>query len=215
MSDLADFRVAVLATDGFEEAELTEPVKALKSANACVTIVAPKAGEIQAFRHDTKTIMVPVDRTVQDVRADEFDAVVLPGGALNADFMRVVPQVQILLREMQEAGKPFAVICHAPWELISAGLVRGRTLTSYHTIQDDVRNAGGNWVDREVVEDDNWVTSRQPDDLPAFTRTMLKVFGSSLAASQRAAPHAARPVRRGPEAGAAAVNRVNRRHLRG
>src|SRR5206468_11401966 len=104
------------------------------------------------------------------------DAVMLPGGALNADAMRTVPAVQSFLRDMQDAAKPFAAICHAPWELISAGLVRGRTLTSYHTIRDDIRNAGGNWVDQEVVEDQNWVTSRHPDDHPVFYQAMLTLI---------------------------------------
>jgi protease I len=183
---LDGLRVAVLATDGFEEPELTEPVKALHEAGAQVTILSPKGGEIQGVRHDIdKTIKVKVDGTVHGARAEEFDAVLLPGGALNADAMRMVPEVQAFLRAMQGAGKPFAVICHAPWELVSAGLVRGRTLTGYHTIQDDVRNAGGHWVDREVVEDGNWVTSRQPSDIPAFNRAMLRLFSRSLAASQR------------------------------
>jgi protease I len=163
MSELNGIRVAVLATDGFEEPELTEPVQALREAGAQVTILSPRPGEIQGVRHDIdKTIKVKVDRTIKDASAEEFDAVHLPGGALNADAMRMVPEVQSFLREMQEAGKPFAVICHAPWELVSAGLVRGRTLTSYHSLQDDIRNAGGRWVDREVVEDGNWVSSRQP-----------------------------------------------------
>jgi protease I len=186
MSELSGFRVAVLATDGFDEPELTEPVKALREAGAAVTILAPKPGEIQGVRHDIdKTIKVKVDRAVRGARAEEFDAVLLPGGALNADAMRMVPEVQAFLRAMQGAGKPFAVICHAPWELVSAGLVRGRTLTGYHTIQDDIRNAGGHWVDREVVEDGNWVTSRQPSDIPAFNQAMLRLFSRSLAASQR------------------------------
>jgi protease I len=184
VAQLTDLRVAVVATDGFEESELTEPVKALKEAGAQVTILSPKSGQIQAVRHDEKTIRVKVDRTLKDTSPEDFDAVQLPGGALNADAMRMVPEVQAFLRAMQEAGKPFAVICHAPWELISAGLVRGRTLTSYHTIQDDVRNAGGNWLDREVVEDGNWVTSRQPSDLPAFNRAMIKLFSGSLVPSR-------------------------------
>jgi protease I len=185
MSELSVFRVAVLATDGVEEPELTEPVKALREAGAEVTILSPKAGPIQAVRHDIdKTIKVKVDRPLEGASADEFDAVLLPGGALNADSMRMVPEVQAFLRAMQESGKPFAVICHAPWELVSAGLVRGRALTSYHTLQDDVRNAGGHWVDREVVEDGNWVTSRQPDDLPAFNRAMIRLFARSTAASR-------------------------------
>ena len=186
MSKLTDFRVAVLATDGFEESELTEPVKALKDAGAEVTIVSLKPGKIQAVRHDLdKTVKLKVDRTIRDVSADEFDAVHLPGGTVNADAMRAVPEVQAFLRATQDAGKPLSAICHAPWELVSAGLVRGRTLTSYHTIQDDVRNAGGKWVDREVVEDGNWVTSRQPADLPAFNRAMIRLFSRSLAASHR------------------------------
>ena len=144
MADLKDFRVAVVATDGFEESELTEPVAALRDAGALVTILAPEPGQIQGVRHDLdKTVRVEVDRAIGDVSADDFDAVHLPGGAVNADSLRMQPQVQEFLQTMQAAGKPFAIICHAPWELVSAGLVRGRTLTSYHSIQDDIRNAGG------------------------------------------------------------------------
>jgi protease I len=186
MSELTDFRVAVLATDGFEESELTEPVKALKDAGAQVTIVSLKPGKIQGVRHDLdKTVKVKVDRAIGKVSADDFDAVHLPGGTVNADSLRMVPEVQAFLRAMQEAGKPLAAICHAPWELVSAGLVPGRKLTSYHTLQDDIRNAGGTWVDREVVEDGNWVTSRQPGDLPAFIRTMIENFSRSPVAARR------------------------------
>src|SRR5437660_2292084 len=184
MDKLTDFRVAVLATDGFEESELTEPVKALEDAGAQVTILSLKPGKIQGVRHDLdKTVKVKADRAIGDVSAEDFDAVHLPGGTVNADSLRMVPEVQAFLRAMQEAGKPLAAICHAPWELVSAGLVPGRTLTSYHILQDDIRNAGGKWVDREDVEDGNWVTSRQPDDLPAFIPTMLKLFSGSLVAS--------------------------------
>jgi len=182
MSKLTDFRVAVLATDGFEETELTSPVKALKDAGAEVVILSLKPRQIQGVRHDLdKTMKVTVDRVLQDVRAEEFDAVHLPGGTVNADSLRTVPEVQAFLRAMQDAGKPLSAICHAPWELVSAGMVRGRTLTSYHTIQDDVRNAGGEWIDREVVEDGNWVTSRSPDGLPAFNRAMINLFSRNLA----------------------------------
>jgi protease I len=184
MESLSNVRVAILATDGFEDSELIEPVKALTGAGAQVTIVSPKPGTIQGFHHDSKTVKVKVDRTVQELRAEDFDAVQLPGGVMNGDKMRVAPEAQSFLRAMQEAGKPIAAICHAPWELISAGLVRGRTLTSYHTIRDDVRNAGGNWLDQEVVEDDNWVTSRQPSDLPAFNRAMLDLFARTPAAAR-------------------------------
>jgi protease I len=184
MSELTDFRVAVLATDGFEESELTEPVKALKEAGAQVTILSLKPGQIQGVRHDLdKTIKVNVDRVIRDVSAEEFDAVHLPGGTVNADSLRMVAEVQAFLRAMHNAGKPLAAICHAPWELVSTGLVCGRTLTSYHTIQDDIRNAGGNWVDHEVVEDGNWVTSRQPSDLPTFIPGMIALFSRSAAAA--------------------------------
>jgi protease I len=180
MATLDGCRVAVLATDGFEESELTEPVQALEEAGAEVTIVSLKPGKIRASRKDKeKGIEIRVDRTIDEADAREFDAVHLPGGAVNADSMRMVSEVQTFLKDMQADGKPIAAICHAPWELVSADLVRGRTLTSYHTIQDDVRNAGGNWVDREVVEEGNWVTSRQPDDLPAFNRAMIELFARS------------------------------------
>lgn len=183
MSELSDLRVAVLATDGFEETELTEPVKALRDAGAHVDIISLKKEPIQAFRHMDKGRTILVDRTLDEVRPEEYDALQLPGGALNADTLRTVPEVQQFVRAFQEAGKPMAVICHAPWILISAGLVRGRTLTSYHTMQDDVRNAGGNWVDREMVQDGNWVTSRQPKDLPAFNRAMLELFAHAPAST--------------------------------
>jgi protease I len=184
MAELTSFRVAVIATDGFEESELTEPVKALRDAGAAVMIVAPRRGEIQGFKHDTKSNAIEVDVRLQDIHADEFDGVVLPGGALNADALRMVPEMQTFLQEMHSAGKPIAAICHAPWELISAGLVKDRTLTSYRTIQDDIRNAGGEWVDQETVVDDNWITSRQPADLPAFNRGIVKLFARSLIAAR-------------------------------
>src|SRR6266850_8228613 len=185
-SKLSDYRVAVLATSGFEESELTEPVKALRKAGAQVTIVSPKPGQIQGARHDIdKTVKIKVDRVIRDASAAEFDAVHLPGGTVNADSLRMVPEVQAFLREMQDAGKPIAAICHAPWELVSAGLVLGRTLTSYHTIQDDIRNAGGRWVDQDVVLDGNWVTSRQPEDLPAFNRAMIALFARTPVAARR------------------------------
>jgi protease I len=181
MADLSGFRVAVLATDGFEESELTEPVAALRDAGAHVTIVSLKTGDIQGVKHHKKGKWVVVDRVIGDVTADDFDGVLLPGGALNADAMRAAPEVLAFLKSAQQDGKPIAAICHAPWELISAGLVRGRTLTSYYTIRDDIVNAGGNWFDMEVVEDANWVTSRQPSDLPVFNAAMLRLFERSPA----------------------------------
>jgi protease I len=180
MSRLDDFHVAMLATHGFEDSELLEPMNALEYAGARVSIIALEAGTIQGVRHDLdKSVTLKVDRRIQDVCAADFDAVHLPGGTLNADSLRLVPEIQEFLQAVQLTGKPISAICHAPWELISAGLVRGRVLTSYHTLRDDVRNAGGIWVDREVVLDRNWLTSRQPGDLPAFIRAMIAHFSQS------------------------------------
>ena len=181
MANLSDFRVAVIATNGFEEAELVEPIKAIKNAGASVTVISLTPGEIQGFNHDTKAGKVKVDRTIKEINAGQFDGVLLPGGNMNADALRMVPELQSFLRNMDTAGKPFAAICHAPWELISADLVRARKLTSYYTIQDNIRNAGGIWLDQEVVENNNWVTSRQPKDIPAFNKAMLNLFSRSLA----------------------------------
>ncbi|HLW68255.1 MAG TPA: type 1 glutamine amidotransferase domain-containing protein [Gemmataceae bacterium] len=176
MADLSQLHVAAIVTDGFEEPELVEPMNALQKAGAHVEVIAPKPGMVQAFRHHDKGRSVPVDRLLHDARPEDYDALLLPGGALNADALRVVPEVKSFVKHFQDAGKPMAVICHAPWILVSADLVRSRRLTSYHTIQDDIRNAGGNWLDREVVEDANWVTSRQPSDIPAFNKAMIKLF---------------------------------------
>jgi protease I len=172
-------RVAILVTNDFERAELVEPKKALEQAGATTKIIAPQAGQVQAMEHDTKVDSFPVDLTLDQAHSADFDAVLLPGGALNADNLRVEPKAQAFVRAMDSQGKPIAVICHGPWLLVSAGLVRGRTLTSYHTIQDDIRNAGGHWVDQEMVRDRNWVSSRSPKDLPAFNRGMLELFASS------------------------------------
>ena len=168
--------IAILATDGVEEVELTEPAKALGQAGAKVDVIAPHSGRIQAFNHFDKGDQLPVDLTLDQADPAKYDALLLPGGALNADQMRAQSKALEFLKAMARAGKPMAVICHAPWELIDADLVRGKTLTSYHTIQQDVHNAGGNWVDREVVVDGMLVTSRQPSDIPAFNREMLRLF---------------------------------------
>jgi len=174
--DLSGLHVAALVTDGFEQSELFEPTKALRHAGARVEVVSPKTGTVLGFHHFDQGQTVHVDRALRDANPDDYDALLLPGGALNADALRVVPEAQAFARRMQDAGKPIAVICHGPWLLVSAGLARGRRLTSYHTIQDDIRNAGGDWLDQEVVEDANWVSSRQPSDLPAFNRAMLRLF---------------------------------------
>lgn len=181
MENLKNFKVAIIVTDGFEESELTEPVKALRDAGAEVDIISPHSGEIQGFKHYDKTIRVKVDRTIDSVRASDYDGLTLPGGALNADALRADPKVQAFVRQITDAGKPVAAICHAPWILISSGVVADRIMTSYHTIRDDLKNAGVNWVDQQVVVDRNFVSSRQPSDLSAFNREMIKLFGKSNA----------------------------------
>ena len=174
-------RVAILVTNDFEQAELAEPKKALEQAGANVKIIAPQAGKVQGMNHDVKADTFPVDLTLDEANPDDFDAVMLPGGALNADSLRMNQKARDFVTRMDRAGKPMASICHAPWLLVSAGLVKGRKLTSYYTIQDDIRNAGGEWVDQQVVQDDNWVTSRSPKDLPAFNPAMIQLFASSRA----------------------------------
>jgi protease I len=180
-----NLRVAIIAVDGFEESELTEPRKALQEAGATVDIVSARAGEIQGFKHFDKAGKVKVDRTLDEARPDEYDGIMLPGGALNADNARANHKIRAFIREIDRAGKPMAVICHAPWELISAEVVRGRKLTSWHTIQDDLRNAGAEWVDREVVVDQNLVTSRGPQDLPVFNREMLALLSRTPVEAHR------------------------------
>jgi protease I len=187
---LDQMRIAVIVTQGVEQSELTEPRKVLKQAGARTTLIAPKPGKVQGMNHDEKADQFDVDLTLDAANPDDFDAVLLPGGALNADALRVELKAQHFVRRIDRAGKPIAVICHGPWLLVSAGLTKGRTMTSYHTIQDDLRNAGATWVDREVVQDRNWVSSRQPSDLPAFTREMLALLAEANACSQEASsPH--------------------------
>jgi protease I len=169
-------RVAILATDGFEEAELIEPRKFLEEQGAKTVLIAPRGGKIQAFKHHDKAGEYAVDLTLDEANSEDFDALLLPGGALNADALRVEPKAQEFAREFDRQLKPMAAICHAPWLLVSAGLVKGRTLTSYNTIRDDIQNAGGNWQDSEAVVDRNWVTSRQPSDIPKFNEKMKELF---------------------------------------
>ncbi|PYX88198.1 MAG: protease [Acidobacteria bacterium] len=181
VKNLQGMRVAILATNGVEQAELVEPRKALDEAGARTTLIAPKAGKIKAMKHDQIVGEFPVDMNLEDANPEEFDAVLLPGGALNADALRVENAAQEFVRYMDDSGKPIAVICHGAWLLISADLVDGRSLTSYHTIQDDIRNAGGLWMGKEVVRDQNWVSSRQPSDIPVFNREMLSLFSEHKA----------------------------------
>lgn len=170
MPDLSRFRIAVIATDGVEEIELTEPVRVLRQMGAEVEILSPLNERVRAFHHSDKTISIPVDRPLSNelARSQFYDALFLPGGVLNADTLRSIPEVLSFVQEMQANEKPIAAICHAPWILISADVVRGRGLTSDPALRDDIVNAGGFWVDQEAVVHGNWVTSRGPDDLPVF-----------------------------------------------
>jgi protease I len=176
---LDGMRVAILVSDDFEQAEFTEPKKALEHAGANVKVIAPRPGKVTGMNHDVKADSFPVDMTFDQANPDDFDAVMLPGGALNADFLRMDPKAQQFIKRFNEQEKPIAAICHAPWLLVSAGCVKGRTLTSYYTIQDDIRNAGGNWIDQEMVRDHNMVTSRSPKDLGVFNPSMVALFAES------------------------------------
>lgn len=184
---LSGMRVAVLMTDGVEQSELVEPSNALIEAGAQVTVIAPKKGEIQAFKHHDKAEKFKAEKSLDEVSATDFDALLLPGGALNADALRVEKKAQEFAQQIDGAGKPIAVICHGPWLLVSAGLTKGRKLTSYHTIRDDIRNAGAIWDDSEVIRERNWVSSRQPKDIPAFNREMINLFREHLQQTRRAA----------------------------
>jgi protease I len=177
MADLTGKKVAIVATDYFEEAELTEPMKALKEAGAIVEIIAPKSGEIKGVQHVDPGQSVKVDKTLDEADPNDYDGAVFPGGAINADSLRMEPKARdFITKIMNEQNKLTAVICHAPWLLSSAGLARGKKLTSFYTIQDDMRNAGANWVDEECVVDGNLITSRKPDDIPAFNKALISAL---------------------------------------
>lgn len=179
MPDITTMKIAVLATDGVEQVELTEPVKALREAGASAVVVAPKGGTIQGMNHHDKGDKLKVDSELSGVKPEQFDALVLPGGVANPDQLRTIPQAVAFVRHFVESQKPMAVICHGPWTLLEAGGVRGKTMTSWPSLKTDLSNAGANWVDREVVVDGTLVTSRKPDDIPAFNREMLRLFGAA------------------------------------
>ncbi len=176
-ANLHNKRVAILATDGFEQSELEEPMIALEEAGATVKIVSPRAGRIQGMNHADKGDQFDVDIPLANARAEDFDALVLPGGLMNPDELRSTPAAVAFVRAFGTAGKPIGAICHGPWILIEADLVRGRRMTSWPAIQSDIRNAGGNWVDEEVVVDRGLVTSRKPDDIPAFSSKVIEEIG--------------------------------------
>ena len=175
MSTLSGKTVAFLvAPEGIEQAELTDPWKAVQDAGGTPRLISTDSGEVQAFNHLDKGDTFAVDQTVDDADAADFDALVLPGGVANPDFLRTQPAAVAFARAFVDAGKPVAAVCHAPWTLVEADVVRDRTLTSWPSLRTDIRNAGGKWVDQEVVVDEGFVTSRKPDDIPAFNDKMVE-----------------------------------------
>jgi protease I len=178
-SELKGKKIAILATDGFEEVELTEPRKALDQAGAETFVISPKSGEIKGWNHAEWGNTVKVDRTLDHAKAVEFDALLLPGGVINPDRLRMEPSAVNFVHEFVTSGKPVAAICHGPWMLVETGAVKGKTVTSWPSLKTDIKNAGGNWVDKEVARDGQFITSRKPDDIPAFNRAVIELVSQS------------------------------------
>lgn len=192
--DLSGKKVAILVADGFEQVEMTEPRKALDQAGAQTTLVSPAEGKVKAWNHTDWGNQFDVDMPLQQADADDFDALLLPGGVINPDRLRIQPQAVELVREFYQAGKPIAAICHGPWTLVEADVVRDRTVTSWPSLKTDLENAGAHWVDRETVTDQGLVTSRKPDDIPAFNRAMIEEFAEGVhKRQQRSAAQQHRP----------------------
>jgi protease I len=173
-------RVAVLATDGVEQVELVEPRKALDEAGAKTTLISPKSGKIKAWQHDHWGDELSVDLTLDQAKPDDYDALMLPGGVMNPDHLRMDERAVKFVRSIADAGKPIAAICHGPWLLVEADVVRNRSVTSWPSLETDLRNAGADWSDQEVVTDMGIVTSRKPDDIPAFNKKMLEEFAEGV-----------------------------------
>jgi len=175
-SNLKGKKIAILATDGFEQAELLEPRKALDETGAKTEVISPKDGKIKGWNMKDWGESVKVDKVLANANPNEYDALVLPGGVMNPDKLRVNPQAIAFVKAFFDAGKPVAAICHGPWTVLESGNARGRRMTSWPSLQTDLRNAGADWVDEEVVVDGNLVTSRKPDDIPAFNKAMIELF---------------------------------------
>ena len=176
--------VAILATDGFEQSELLEPRKALDEAGATTQVVSPAGKKIKGWDQKDWGKEVSVDVPLDSANAEEFDALLLPGGVMNPDQLRMNPTAVQFVKQFTDAGKPVAAICHGPWTLVEAGAVRGRTMTSWPSLKTDLKNAGASWVDKEVVNDQGVVTSRRPDDIPAFNREMIRLFSEGQGKSR-------------------------------
>lgn len=172
METLDGKRIAIIATDGFEQSELLEPLRQFNDAGAKVHVVSLKPGEIRGWDHTDWGKSVPVDKTIDDVRPDDYDAIMIPGGQINPDLLRAQPKVVDFVRAFHDTGKPMGAICHAPWVLIEAGVVKGRRMTSYHSLRTDLKNAGADVQDMEAVVDAGIVSSRNPDDIPAFVTAL-------------------------------------------
>jgi protease I len=185
--DLKGKRVAILVTDGFEQIELTSPREALEKAGAKCVLISNVDGKVQGFKHHDKADRFDVELSLAKADASDFDAVLLPGGVINGDAIRIEKKAQQFVQDIDRAGKPVLVICHGGWILISAGLVKGRTITTWPTLQDDMRNAGATWKDEEVIRDRNWVSSRKPDDLLAFNRESVRAVAEARAGNARQA----------------------------
>lgn len=185
MQKLNGKKVAILVEDGFEQVELTSPKQALEDAGAKTHIISPKKGKVKGWEHTKWGDEFPVDVAIEQANANDYDALLLPGGVMNPDKLRTNPQAVQFVRSFFDQGKPVAAICHGPWTLIEAGVVKGRKVTSYPSIQTDLKNAGANWVDQEVVVDQGLVTSRNPDDLPAFNRKLVEEISEGQHAAQR------------------------------
>jgi len=185
--DLKGLRVAILVADGFEQVELTEPRKALKQAGAETQIVSPVKGEVKGWNHFDKGDSFPVDVQLKAADPQNYDALLLPGGVANPDQLRMIPEAVSFIKQFFEARKPVAAICHGPWPLIDAGVVKGRKITSWPSLKADLRNAGAEWVDEEVVTDNGLVTSRKPEDIPAFNRKMIEEFAEGRHQQKRTA----------------------------
>jgi protease I len=183
MASLKGKKIAILATDGFEQVELTQPRKALDEAGATTVVVSPKSGQIKGWEFKDWGDTVKVDKLLDDANPNEYDALVLPGGVINPDHLRMDPKAVNFVRQFVSTGKTVAAICHGPWTLLEAGALKGKTVTSWPSLKTDLKNAGANWVDQEVVTDGNFIFSRKPDDIPAFSNAIIKSLGGSTTSS--------------------------------